>query len=64
MKTKYTNNRTHNEIIIIKLFSEISSNAYIWKQNKNLFMINDYVLKYPKCKGWKIYYFYENMIKI
>ena len=64
MYSKYTINRTHNEIIIIKLFYEITHNAHIWKQKKNLFMINDYVLKYPKCKGWKIYYFYENMIKI
>ena len=64
MYSKYTINRTHNEIIIKKLFCEITHNAHIWKQNKNLFMINDYVLKYPKCQGWNIYYFLKNMIKI
>jgi hypothetical protein len=52
MYSKYTINRTYKEIIIIKLFCEITHNALIWKQKKNSFMINDYVLKYPKCKGW------------
>ena len=57
MNFKYTVNGKQNGIIIIKWYSKITQYANIRNLMKNLFMINGYVLKYPKYQGWNICYF-------